>query len=302
MNLRATLSIAALGLGLTTALFAQPAAADDLKALVDTIKTKLGAGQTSATDLAPEMAAFDALLEKYPEKTAETADITYMKATLYLQVLEDEETGTALLNAMVKDYAGTSGARKATQALASLERQKAAKATQAALIGQPAPPIHFTWSDTGELKTLADLKGKVVVIDFWATWCGPCISSFPQVRELTAHYADSDVVVLGVTSLQGRVSNLEATPINTKEDPAKEIELTAKFKAAKDMTWPIVISEESVFNPAYGITGIPSVVIIDPAGTVRYNGLHPASPLKEKTAKIDALLQEFNLPVPPAQG
>ena len=302
MNLRAILSLAALGLGLTTALCAQPAAADDLKALVDTIKTKLGAGQTSATDLAPEMAAFDALLEKYPEKTDETAEITYMKATLYLQVLEDEETGTALLNAMVKDYAGTSGARKATQALASLERQKAAKATQAALVGQPAPPIHFSWSDSGELKTLADLKGKVVVIDFWATWCGPCISSFPQVRELTAHYADSDVVVLGVTSLQGRVMNLETTPINTKDDPAKEIELTAKFKAAKDMTWSVAISEENVFNPDYGITGIPAVVIIDPAGTVRFNGLHPASPLKEKTAKIDALLQEFNLPVPPAQG
>ena len=302
MNLRAILSLAALGLGLTTALCAQPAGADDLKTLVDTIKTKLGAGQTSATDLAPEMAAFDALLEKYPEKTAETADITYMKATLYLQVLEDEETGTALLNAMVKDYAGTSGARKATQALASLERQKAAKATQAALVGQPAPPIHFSWSDSGELKTLADLKGKVVVIDFWATWCGPCISSFPQVRELTAHYADSDVVVLGVTSLQGRVMNLETTPINTKDDPAKEIELTAKFKAAKDMTWSVAISEENVFNPDYGITGIPGVVIIDPAGTVRYNGLHPASPLEEKTAKIDALLQEFNLPVPAAKG
>ena len=225
-----------------------------------------------------------------------------MKATLYLQVLEDEANGTAVLNAMVKDYAGTPGARKATQGLDMLEKQKAAKATQAALIGQPAPPIHFTWSDSGELKTLADLKGKVVVIDFWATWCGPCISSFPQVRELTAHYADSDVVVLGVTSLQGRVSNLEAKPINTKDDPAKEIELTAKFKTAKDMTWTVVISEESVFNPAYGITGIPSVVIIDPAGTVRYNGLHPASPLAEKTAKIDALLQEFNLPVPTVEG
>jgi thiol-disulfide isomerase/thioredoxin len=43
---------------------------------------------------------------------------------------------------------------------------------------------------------LADFKGKVVVLDFWATWCGPCISSFPHTQKLAAKYKDQDVVVL----------------------------------------------------------------------------------------------------------
>ncbi len=299
MKLRPLLIAFLLSLGLVSSLSAQTAA-DDLKSLVDTIKAKLAAGESSAEALAPEIAAFETLLEKYPEKNDETADIAYMQATLFWQVLDDEETATKLLNAMAKDFAGTKGEQQAQRMLAGMEKQKAAQATQAALIGQPAPEINFMWSDSGELKTLSDLKGKVVVLDFWATWCGPCISSFPQVRELSNHYADSDVVVLGVTSLQGRVHNLEAAPIVTKDDPAKEIELTAQFKAAKDMTWSVAISEQNVFNPDYGITGIPAVVIIDPAGTVRFNGLHPASPLAEKTAKIDALLAEFDLPVPSA--
>jgi thiol-disulfide isomerase/thioredoxin len=152
------------------------------------------------------------------------------------------------------------------------------------------------------LKTLSALKGKVVVLDFWATWCGPCIGSFPQVRELVEHYKGADVEVVGVTSIQGRVVNLQTQPIDTKDDPAKEMALMNDFMKAKDMTWTVAFSEEEVFNPDYGIMGIPYMAIVAPDGTVRHTGLHPAMPLAEKTVKIDALLKEFGLKVPDAKS
>lgn len=280
---------------------ANPAA--ELKALVGKISAKLQAGNARPTDLAPDLAAFDALRAKYKDsKTDEVAQIHYMQATLLSQVLDDDDAANKLLKGIVANFAGTPTATRAERTLVAIERAAAAKAAQAALVGKPAPALNFKWSSGAPLKTLADLKGKVVVLDFWATWCGPCISSFPQVRELTAHYKGADVVVLGVTSLQGSVSNLGPSKIDTRNDPAREMALMTDFIKAKDITWTVAFSEEPVFNPAYGVTGIPHMAIIAPDGTVRHTGMHPASPHAEKVEKIDALLKEFGKPVPAAKG
>ena len=71
-----------------------------------------------------------------------------------------------------------------------------------------------------------------------------------------------------------------------------------EFMGQKDMTWTVAFTEQDTFNPDFGVRGIPHVAIIDPEGTVRYNGLHPSSPLSEKTKKINALLEKAGLPVP----
>ena len=301
MKIRPLLAYLALALAiLNAAPFLRAAdATSDLTVLVDKIQAKLRAGQRSAADLAPDLAAFDALLEKYKDqKTDEVARIAFMRATLYIQVLDDMEAGKAMLVQLQKDFPGTGAATNAERMLAQVEQMEKAKAAKTAVVGQPAPELHFTWSSREGLKSLAELKGKVVVLDFWATWCGPCISSFPEVRDLVAHYRDAAVVVLGVTSLQGRVVNLEPAPIDTRGQPEKETGLMPAFIKAKDMTWPVAFSQEPVFNPDYGISGIPHMTIIAPDGTVRHNGLHPAIPLAEKAEKIDAILKEFKLEVP----
>lgn len=170
------------------------------------------------------------------------------------------------------------------------------------LIGGEAPDIEFVWASDGKVGHLSDLKGKVVVLDFWATWCGPCVASFPNIRELQKRYKKFPVEIIGVTSVQGR--HIRRHPgekpeaMDTKGNPDQEYELMKEFMKDADMTWKVAFSSGNVFNPMYGVKGIPHVAIIDAEGRVRYNALRPYNPPFHEAEKIDALLQEAGLKYP----
>lgn len=165
------------------------------------------------------------------------------------------------------------------------------------LEGNSAPELHFVWSYASDWKSLSDLRGKVVVLDFWATWCGACIESFPEVAKLAERYRGTDVVILGVTSLQGAVFGLPGRgTIDCRGNPEKETSLLPEFIAARGITWPVVVSREKVMNPDYGINGIPTVVIIAPDGSVRKKTEGFAH--TDLVTQIDGLLREFNRRTP----
>ena len=168
------------------------------------------------------------------------------------------------------------------------------------LIGSTAPEIDFLWNSAGmDLKNLADLRGKVVIVDFWATWCGPCVQSFPNVRKLQERYKDYDVIILGVPSIQGRhIDRVNKKTINTKDDPEKEFNLMKTFMSQQNMTWKVAFAKQEVYNPDYGVFGVPHIAIIDVNGKVRYNELNPHSDPYEEAEKIDALLKEAGLKYP----
>ena len=113
-------------------------------------------------------------------------------------------------------------------------------------------------------------------------------------------------MILGVTSPQGGVVGMPDASGAKNIDAGSvehEIELLQEYAAKKGITWDTLVLEGdagAVFHPGYGVRGIPHVAIIDAAGVVRHNALHPKAP--GKTAKIDALLLEAGLPVPQHDG
>ncbi len=159
------------------------------------------------------------------------------------------------------------------------------------LIGNKAPELHFRWISNGNEKSLDDFKGKVVMLDFWATKCAPCVASFPEIAELQNHYKNSPVAIIGVTSIQGYFVDIpNKTTVNTAHNPEKEIGLVPAYMKSMGINWRIAFSEEDVMNVDYGVLAIPHVTLIDKQGRVRYNNITATN--EEKIKLIDSLLNE----------
>ncbi|HEX2862881.1 MAG TPA: TlpA disulfide reductase family protein [Lacunisphaera sp.] len=263
-------------------------------------------GRPTAETLAGELAELDRLLTEHPEKNDDAGQIALMRAAVHLQIIGDEARGVELMRAVKNDYPGTQVAVAANRVLdqhayAKAQEHAAAAARQtrvAPLLGQPAPELHFKWSSRESLKTLSSLRGRVVVLDFWTTSSSASLASLPHLRNLAARFKEAPVTFLGVTSIQGHVSNLERRRIDTKGDEAKETALMRKFIKTRNMTWPVVFTDEPVLNPAYLIDSLPYLAIVAPDGTIRHAALRVGSPEADISGKIEAILREFNLALP----
>lgn len=143
--------------------------------------------------------------------------------------------------------------------------------TITAMVGKPAPALAVgEW--LGEAPPpIEQLKGKIVLIDFWATWCGPCIRAFPHTNEVARAYKERGVVVLGVCD-----SNMRSG--KTMESVAKQAKL--EFPTAQD--------QSGATARAFGVRWWPFYVLIDRQGVVRTAGLRPNT----VELALDELLKE----------
>ena len=132
--------------------------------------------------------------------------------------------------------------------------------------GTEAPDFSGTTAD-GQIKSLSDYIGKenYVLLDFWASWCGPCRKCMPVIHEVYEEYSGKGLVVLGV---------------NVSDDPVK----AKDFIANSDMEWDVIITEGNSVQALYNCSAIPSCYLISPEGIVLEAGVHPMH-LKETIKK-----------------
>jgi len=141
-----------------------------------------------------------------------------------------------------------------------------------ALVGKKgALPETGTWLN-GAALSAEDLKGKVVLLDFWAVWCGPCIATFPHLREWHERFADKGLVIVGVTHWYSFDWDDETSQIKRVKNLPHEEELAAteKFLRFHKLQHRIAVTdEEANFDQNYLVEGIPQAVLLDRQGNVR---------------------------------
>lgn len=161
---------------------------------------------------------------------------------------------------------------------------------QLKMVGTPAPEVNAAnWLNSSALK-LGELKGKAVIIDFWATWCGPCRMVIPSLVKKYNEYKDKGLVVIGFTRIYGSYSDENGS--KGKVSPEKERELIGEFVKRHKITYPIAIAGagDTAGFDAYGVRGIPTMVMIDKKGNVKTIEVGAGNE-KALEEKIDALLK-----------
>ncbi|HEY8491185.1 MAG TPA: TlpA disulfide reductase family protein [Dehalococcoidia bacterium] len=143
----------------------------------------------------------------------------------------------------------------------------------AALVGQRAPDFALA-SPEGETVRLSDLRGRPVLVNFWATWCGPCLEEMPAIQRVYDQHAGSVAVVA----------------VNFREGPGP----AAEFAGRLGLTFPVVLDRAGEVAARYGVPGLPSSYFIDAEGVVRavHFGPMDEETIRQKLAAAGSPLEE----------
>ena len=132
------------------------------------------------------------------------------------------------------------------------------------LLGEPAPELGETdrWFP-GVKSTLEGLKGNVVFLDFWATWCAPCFEAFPHLSEWNEQYRADGLYVLGITRYYGMAEGFVV-------DRENEIAFLQRFRKARKLDYDFAVTTDQTIQRNFGALSLPTAVIIDRKGVIRY--------------------------------
>ena len=246
--------------------------------------------------------AVDQAIKKYPDSLPlqnEYADTQFLMITRWGQ--DDAEATKKRMESATKTLSGF--AAKNPSVLATLrrlqvhkERIESAKPVET-MVGKPAP----AWDIDGMVNseddvTLESMKGKVVVLDFWAMWCGPCIATFPHLKQWREEYGEKGFEIVGVTQYYNYQWDEEKKRASRAQEDVSTWEERDTLKSFLDhhkLKHPVIVNpKESEMSSDYGVRGIPHVVLIDQEGVVQLvkTGAGKAT-AEEIEAKIKELLK-----------
>ena len=198
-------------------------------------------------------------------------------ADLYLEAGEPErarellEAEATVVEAASRELEGAPEQKRIlTRGLVALRD----RAVQVTLIGRPAPVFEARAWVLGRPWSFDELRGRVVLMEFWATWCRPCLGMFPKLQELHGRYAERGLAVLALTRLYSPVPR-------TPEAEAQELDLIRKVVQDRGLEYSVGVLEDDRLQRAYGASGFPTVALVDRDGIVRYARFGGAERLAE---------------------
>jgi thiol-disulfide isomerase/thioredoxin len=226
-------------------------------------------GELNDSRVVLEDALAEARSNPYQIKFRARIQLIAMLTSLYLAGQQTEKARELL----TQEFALVEPIFQFIQMAGTIEQKRAATGdfmqlrelvTKVSLLGQPAPEIIIKeWINSAPL-SLMDLRGRVVLLEFWATWCQQCEEVLPLLKRLNDEYAAQGLVVLALTRHYLAYPGMD-------EEQAKELQLIRNYVERQEISFPVGVAENERMQEEYGAGGLPALVLIDRQGIVRYS-------------------------------